>query len=152
MRFLFLILFPLSLLSQTKVNIQIMQKQHYCGGARPNPEILAEHEKPKPFANKKLVLVSANGKTCTTTTNANGYLKIKLKAGSYKVYEEWRYTKKTPDGTDMKNFDAECLKLAWAKVDITIDAQKKAQNIIIDIDDAYCMHTIPCLLNPKYPE
>lgn len=152
MRFLLLILFPLSLISQTKVNVQIMQKGTYCGGARPNPEILAQHEKPKPFANKKLVLVASNSKTCTATTNANGYLKIKLKAGSYKVYEVWRYYKKTPDGTDIKNFDPECLKLAWEKIDMTIDAQKKMQDVIIFIDDAYCPHTIPCLLNPQYPE
>lgn len=152
MKALFLLLLPFSLLAQTKVNVQILQKQTYCGGARPNPEILADLEKPKPFANKKLVIVSANGKTCKTTTTASGYLKIKLKAGSYKVYEAWRYNKQTPDGTDAKNFDAECLKQAWEKVDMTIDAQKKAQSIKIDIDEAYCNHTIPCLLNPQYPQ
>jgi len=151
MRILLFLLLPFSLLSQTKVNIQILQKYNYCGGAKPNPTILAEYEKPRPFANKKMVIVSANGKTCKATTNANGYLKIKLKAGSYKVYEAWRYNKQTPDGTDSKNFDAECLKLAWDKVDMTIDAQKKSQSIKIDIDDAYCPHTIPCLLNPQYP-
>jgi hypothetical protein len=151
MRILFLLLFPLSLLSQTKVNIQILQKHNYCGGAKPSAEILAQYDAPKPFANKKLVIVSANGKTCKATTNANGYLKIKLKAGSYKVYEAWRYNKQTPDGTDAKNFDADCLKLAWEKVDMTIDAQKKSQSIKIDIDDAYCQHTIPCLLNPQFP-
>ncbi|MBP7810165.1 MAG: hypothetical protein KA163_12785 [Bacteroidia bacterium] len=149
---LFLFLLPFSLLSQTKVNVQIMQKGTYCGGARPNPEILANHEAPKPFANKKFVLVSANGKTCTVTTNAKGYFKVKLKAGSYKGYEAWRYYKKTPDGTDAKNFDMECLKGSWEKVDMTIDAQKKTQSIKIDIDDAYCNHTIPCLLNPQYPQ
>ncbi len=152
MKFIFLLLLPLGLLSQTKVNIQIMQKGTYCGGARPNPEILAQHETPKPFANKKFVLVSANTKTCTVTTNANGYLKIKLKPGSYKVYEAWRYYKKTPDGSDMKNFDQECLKSAWEKVDGTIDAQKKSQSVIIDVDAVYCSHTIPCLLNPLYPQ
>lgn len=152
MRLIFLLLLPFCLLSQTKVNVQLMQKGTYCGGARPNAEILAQHEKPKPFANKKFVLVSANSKTCTATTNANGYLKIKLKAGSYKVYEAWRYNKQTPDGTDAKNFDPECLKLAWTKVDMTIDVQKKAQSVVVDIDDAYCPHTIPCLLNPQYPE
>lgn len=152
MRLLLFLLLPFCLLSQTKVNIQILQKQVYCGGARPNPEILAQFEKPIPFANKKLVIVSANGKTCTASTNNNGYLKIKLKAGSYKVYEAWRYNKQTPDGTDKKNFDTECLKLAWEKVDITIDVQKKTQNIKVDIDEAYCQHTIPCLLNPQYPQ
>ena len=152
MRILFFLLLPFCLLSQTKVNVQIMQKRIYCGGARPNPEILAEQEKPQPFALKKLVIVSANGKTCTTTTNNNGYLKIKLKAGSYKVYEAWRYNKQTPDGTDKKNFDEACLKQAWEKVDITIDAQKKTQSIKIDIDEAYCQHTVPCLLNPQLPQ
>lgn len=152
MRALFFFLLPFSLLAQTKVNVQILQKYNYCGGAKPPAEILAQYDKPRPFANKKLVVVSANGKTCKATTNANGYLKIKLKAGSYKVYEAWRYNKQTPDGTDAKNFDAECLKLAWEKVDMTIDAKPKAQTIKIDIDDAYCQHTTPCLLNPQYPQ
>ncbi len=152
MRFLFLLLLPFSLLAQTKVNVQILQKNNYCGGMKPPPDISAQYEKPLPFANKKLVIVSANGKICSTTTNANGYLKIKLKAGSYKVYEAWRYYKQTPDGTDAKKFDAECLKQAWQKVDITIDTRKKEQAIEINIDEVYCMHTIPCLINPQYPE
>jgi hypothetical protein len=152
MRLIFLLLLPFGLLSQTKVNIQILQIQHYCGGAKPPKEILDQYAKPKPYADKKFVLVSANGKTCTASTDKNGYLKIKLKAGSYKGYEAWRYNKKTPDGTDAKNFDAECLKKTWEKVDITIDAQKKAQSVVIDIDEAYCPHTIPCILNPQYPQ
>ncbi len=152
MKFLFLILFPLSLISQIKVNVQIVQKQSYCGGAKPSQEILDRLAVPIPCPHKKFVLVSANGKICTVTTNSKGYLKVKLKAGSYKGYEAWRYNKKTPDGTDAKNFDMECLKAAWGKVDITIDTQKKAQAIVIDIDDTYCQHNIPCLLNPQYPQ
>jgi hypothetical protein len=152
MRFLFLILLPFSLLSQTKVNVQIMQKQTYCGGVKPSAEILARYDKPIPFANKKFVLVSANGNTCTATTNANGYLKIKLKVGSYKCYEAWRYYHQSPDGKDLKLYDTECLKTAWAKVDITIECQKKTQTVTSEVDDVYCMHTIPCLLNPHFPE
>jgi hypothetical protein len=152
MRLIFLLLLPFSLLSQTKVNIQILQKLSYCGGAKPPKEILDQYAIPKPFANKKFILVSANGKTCSATTDANGYLKIKLKAGSYKGYEAWRYNKKTPDGTDAKNFDMECLKQAWQKADLTIDAQKTSQNVVVNIDDAYCPHSIPCLLNPQYPQ
>jgi hypothetical protein len=152
MKALFLLLFPFTLLSQTKVSIQILQVQHYCGGIKPPKETLDELAKPKPYANKQFVFVSSKGKTCKATTDANGYLKIKLKAGSYKGYEAWRFNKKTPDGTLEKNFDTECLKKAWEKVDITIDAQKSTQNVKIDIDEAYCPHTIPCILNPKYPE
>lgn len=152
MRVLILLLFPFCLLSQTKVNVQILQKHNYCGGAKPPPDVLAQYDKPRPFANKKLVIVSATGKTCKATTNSKGYLKIKLKPGSYKVYEAWRYNKQTPDGTDAKNFDAECLKQSWEKVDITINTQKKAQTIEVAVDDAYCQHTIPCLLNPQIPQ
>lgn len=152
MRFLFLLLLPFSFFSQTKVNVEILQKFNYCGGAKPPAEILAQYEKPRPYANKKLIIVSANGKTATTTTDSNGYLKVKLKPGSYKLYEEWRYKKSTPDGSDIKNFDKACLQTAWAKVDITINAQKKTQEIKVTIDDAYCQHTIPCLTNPHLPE
>ena len=152
MRIFILLLLPFSLLSQTKVNVQVLQTQKYCGGAKPSPEILAKYDKPLPYSNKKIVLVSANGQTLTVATNNSGYLKIKLKPGSYKGYEAWRYYKKTPDGTDAKNFDADCLKQAWAKIDITINCSKKTQTVVIDIDEAYCMHTIPCLLNPHFPE
>ena len=152
MRFIFLFLLPFSLLSQTKVNVQVLQNQKYCGGIKPSKEILEQYSRPIPFTNKKFVLVSANGHTVAATTNANGYLKIKLKPGSYKGYEAWRFYKKTPDGTDAKNFDAECLKQAWTKVDLSIDCQKKTQAVVVDVDDVYCPHTIPCLLNPHFPE
>lgn len=152
MKVLFFFLLPFSLLSQTKVNVQILQTQHYCGGIKPPKEILDQYAIPKPYANKKFVLVSANGKTCKVKTDANGYLKVKLKAGSYKGYEEWRYTKSVPEGNDLTKYDPQCLQENWKKVDLTIEAQKKTQNVVVTIDEAYCPHTIPCLLNPTFPE
>lgn len=151
MKLLFLLLLPLSIFCQTKVYVQIMQKHNYCGGARPNAEILSQYEKPRPFANKKLVIVSENGKACKVKTNTNGFFKAKLKPGMYKIYESWRYSKQTPDGSDMKNFDSECLKTTWEKVDGTLKVEIKSWTSEITIDEAYCPHTIPCLLNPQYP-
>ena len=149
---LFFLVLPLLASSQVKVNIKVLQKQTYCGGARPTPEITAQYEKPIPYANKKLIIVSANGKIDSTITTAKGYLKVRLKAGTYKLFEPWRYYKRTPDGSDIKNFDKECLQKQWEKADMIIDAQKKRQQITMDIDATYCPHTLPCISNPQMPE
>jgi len=148
----FFLVVSLSVFSQKNVYLELSQEQKYCGGAKPSPEILARYEKPLPYINKKLILVSANGKTDSVKTNSKGILKIKLKPGSYKLYEPWRYHKKTPDGNDISYFDLECLTQQWEKVDITIDTKKKKQNIIIDLDPVFCPHEIPCIKNPNLPE
>ena len=119
----FLLLISLQNFSQKNVNYELTQDQKYCGGAKPSPEILAKYERPLLYANKKLILVSASGKIDTVKTNSKGILKIKLKPGSYKLYEPWRYYKRSPDGNDMSYFDLECLTKQWAKVDISIDTQ-----------------------------
>ena len=138
--------------SQKNVYLELTQDQKYCGGAKPPPEILAQYEKPLLYADKKLIIVSANGKIDSAKTDPKGVLKLKLKPGSYKLYEPWRYHKRTPDGTDIKNFDKECLQKVWAKVDISIDTKKKKQVIVVDIDPLFCMHEIPCIKNPQYPQ
>lgn len=150
--FTILLFIPLLQFSQKNVYWELTQDQKYCGGAKPNAEILAQYEKPVLYANKKLIIVSASGKIDSTTTNSKGILKIKLKPGSYKLYEPWRYHKRTPDGTDVNNFDKDCLAKTWEKVDIAITTQKKKQQLIIDIDPVFCQHEIPCLKNPHMPE
>ena len=138
--------------SQKNVYLELSQDQKYCGGAKPSAEMLAKYEKPLLYANKKLILVSANGKVDTVKTNSKGILKIKLKPGSYKLYEPWRYYKKSPDGNDISYFDLVCLTKQWEKVDISIDTQKKKQHLMIDIDPVFCPHEIPCIKNPHLPE
>ena len=140
------------MLSQKKIKLQLKQQQQYCGGARPTPEILAKYEKPLPYANKKLVMVSSTGKTDTVKTGENGKLTLKLKNGTYKLYEAWRYYKKSPDGTDLKNYDTTCLKSHWEKADVLIEIKKRKKKITNEIDAVYCPHTVPCLLNPHMPE
>jgi hypothetical protein len=140
------------MLSQQKIKLQLKQQHQYCGGARPSPEILAKYEKPFPYANKKLVMIASNGKTDTVITDANGKLTLKLKDGTYKLYESWRYYKKTPDGSGRENYDSSCLAQRWEKVDVSIEIKKRKSKITNEIDQAYCPHTIPCLLNPHIPE
>lgn len=150
--FIIFLFIPFVQFSQKNVNWELTQDQKYCGGARPTDEILAQYEKPLIYANKKLIIVSSNGKIDSVKTNSKGILKIKLKPGSYKLYEPWRYHKRTPDGTDISNFDKDCLEKTWQKVDISIDTQKKKQVLMIDLDPAFCQHEIPCLKNPHMPE
>jgi len=77
----FFLVVSLSVFSQKNVYLELSQEQKYCGGAKPSPEILARYEKPLPYINKKLILVSANGKTDSVKTISKGFLKIKLKLG-----------------------------------------------------------------------
>lgn len=142
----------LHLFSQKNVFLELSQDQKYCGGAKPSAEMLAKYEKPLLYANKKLILISASGKIDSVKTNSKGILKIKLKPGSYKLYEPWRYHKRSPDGNDMSYFDLECLTKQWEKVDISIDTQKRKQHLVIDIDPVFCPHEIPCIKNPHLPE
>ncbi len=152
LNFIILLFIPLIQFSQKNVYLELAQEQKYCGGAKPPKEILAQYEKPLPYADKKLIIVSSNGKVDSTKTDAKGVLKLKLKSGSYKLYEPWRYHKTSPDGTDIKKYDTECLKNVWSKVDISIDTKKKKQVIKVDLDPVFCMHEIPCILNPQYPQ
>jgi hypothetical protein len=149
--FLFLLL-PFCLVSQQKIKLELKQQHEYCGGARPSPEILAKYEKPFPYANKKLIMVSSLGKVDSVQTDVNGKLSLKLKEGEYKLYEPWRYYKRSPDGTTIENYERSCLENQWLKVDILIEIKKRKSKITNVIDKAYCPHTIPCLLNPHIPE
>lgn len=120
----------------------------YCGGARPSKEMIAESEKPKPYADKKVILVSATGKVDSATTDKDGNIKRKLKPGPYKLYEPWRYYKKNQTGEKLSNYDKECLATEWKKpfmvviVSKTTLTQKSEGPIML-----YCEWDAPCLLD-----
>jgi len=124
----------------------------YCGGAKPTPEVLAKYEKPWPYANKKLIMISPSGKADSVTTDKNGILNLKLKDGTYKLYEPWRYYKTAPDGSTIDNYDKSCLEEQWKKTDISIIIKKRKSQVTTIIDEAFCPHKMPCLKNPQLPE
>lgn len=139
--------------SQKKLVItQINFMQPYCGGARPTPEIIADAEKAKPYANKTIIIVSAKGKIDSAKTNDAGFLNIKLKVGTYKLFEAWRFYKKATGGLVVSDFDGECLKNEWKKEIKEIVVTKKENKIsekneIIEI----CPSNLPCVLESRRP-
>ena len=55
------------------------------------------------------------GKIDSAKTNDAGVLNIKLKVGTYKLFEAWRFYKKATGGLVVSDFDGECLKNEWKK-------------------------------------
>lgn len=131
---------------------QINFKQSYCGGARPSAEILAQATKSKPYADKMVMIVSQKGKVDSVKTDANGTFKTTLKAGTYRVFEAWRYYKKATGGMLVGDFDAECLKKEWKKEIKEIIVTKKEtkvldKNEIVEV----CPWDLPCIIDSHKP-
>ena len=153
---LLLILFIISAFisySQKKtVSGQINYRQPYCGGARPNAEMLAEAEKSKPYADKMIIIVSCKGKADSVKTDATGSFKIDLKVGKYKVFEAWRYYKKAAGGMLVSDFELKCLKKEQKKETKEIIVTKTEtkvndKNEIVEV----CPWNLPCILESHKP-
>lgn len=130
--------------------------QPYCGGARPSPEMEAEAQKPKPYANQTIALVSDKGKKLYLKTNADGVVKCSLKPGRYMLYEKWRFKKTGPNGKALNQFDADCLKAEWKK-DFAVLVVNEKDFIYNESSGIHmpCYFAIPCLLEryrPNIPE
>lgn len=135
-----------------QVTVNITYTQPYCGGARPSKEIEEESRKARPYAKKKIMIVPEKGKACSAKTSATGELKLKLKPGTYKLFEDWRYYKRSPNGGALSDFDTECLKTEWQRelfvITVTETNQESAQkNDII----MHCPWAVPCLLESARP-
>lgn len=127
--------------------VKVSYIQPYCGGARPTPEMVAEGEKLRPYENKTVILVSAKGKVDSAKTNKEGVFSKKLAPGTYKLYEAWRYYKKTQTGDSIAEFDKECLEKEWAIsfMDVIVtktSLTQKSEGPII----SNCSWDAPCLL------
>lgn len=138
--------------SQIKVKAQINFEQSYCGGIRPPAEILENITKPKPYANKTIVIISNKGNVDSLKTNETGFFSVKLKKGSYKVFESWRFYKKGSEGLPESNFEKDCLKIEWQKEILEIIITKKGikitnKNKIIN----HCTWDLPCMHESNKP-
>lgn len=118
----------------------------YCGGARPTEEMMADAQKPKPYAEKLVVVVSKTGKVDSAKTDKSGVLKLKLKAGTYMLCESWRFRKSGPQNEPLSSFDTECLKTEWSKTITTFTVGKKAV-VVKDVApiEFQCNWRLPCL-------
>ncbi len=134
------------------VTLELNYYEPYCGGARPTDEVLAEAQKPKPYAGRKVILIAKSGKVDTLTTDAKGKVKVKLKKGEYSLMEPWRYYKKSFNGAPLEHFDKECLKTEWIKTIALISVGSKKTKISFTSDlYNYCEWNIPCLLEAFVP-
>jgi hypothetical protein len=141
------------LFSQKKnIKITFTFIQPYCGGARPTEEMQRDAEKEKAYAGKTIVYVSAKGKIDSCRTDENGTVKLRLRKGSYTLYESWRYNLYTPHNLPIESFDRACLVKEWQKPLCTVKVQKKdvkitGLNAIINT----CPWRSPCLLDSAQP-
>lgn len=148
----FIILCHFSLMSQSKkVKIKLVQYIPYCGGAKPTPEMTKASETAIVYASRKLILVSDKEKIDSVMTDKNGYLSKVLPYGIYKVYEPWKFYKRTPDGLQENNLNMDCLKEQWAKEDVRITISKKATLTENNLKHPKCPYQFPCLINKHLP-
>lgn len=143
---LFLILATNASCQKKMHKIKISYIQPYCGGARPSPEMVADGEKLRPYTGKTIIIVSEKGKVDSAKTDNEGYLNKKLAPGKYKLFEPWRFHKKTQTGEPQKDFDKDCLKAEWSKHFMEVVVTKtaltqKSDNPIIQ----NCSWDAPCL-------
>lgn len=139
--------------SQKKIKLNFLYTIPYCGGARPTPEIEMAAGVLHPYAGKTIVYISDKGKIDSLKTNSKGIISAKLKYGTYKFYESWKYYKQTPNGKAQNLFDMACLKLEWEKEIYKIVLKQKGSEITKQYDLIQkCPHQIECLLNINLPE
>lgn len=148
----FIFLSTITIAQKKKITCTINYYKPYCGGARPTPEMEKDGQTPKPYSKTTVIFVSQNGHVDSAKTDANGGITLKLKAGTYKFYEAWRFYKKTPDSTDTIRFESPCLKEEWAKEFQVLTLTKKSSNIeqkntIIE----FCDYQIPCFIHNFKP-
>jgi hypothetical protein len=148
-----LFIFSLSSAAQKKtLNQTIAYVKPYCGGARPTPEMEADAQKPKPYAHKTIIIIAESGKVDSVKTDKDGNFKKALKYGKYRLFEHWRYYKKTPDGSDISIYDKDCLGLEWKKEfkSISIDKTKITEEEKYQINSK-CPWSVPCILEKYLP-
>lgn len=151
--FIFLIVTSsITVAQKKKISLTINYYKPYCGGARPTEEMEKDAQTPKPYTNKTVVIISESGKIDSVKTDASGVIKLKLKAGTYKLYETWRFYKKTPDNTDLIRFEADCLKEEWAKEFQILTVTKKSFSTQEKLNiTEFCDYQIPCFIHNYKP-
>jgi hypothetical protein len=139
--------------SQTRnVKLKLTYLAPYCGGARPTKQVLEEAEKPKPYA-ARTVIISKAGRIDSARTDTGGILRKKLRTGSYRLIESWRYYKRTPDGMPLTNYDSSCLKSEWTKEFGVLTLTSKSQSFSKKFDIVeQCDRKKPCLLESAREE
>lgn len=95
--------------SSFAMRLKFSYTRAYCGGARPNDEILLQYSTPQLLTNSTLSLVNHHtGETYSCKTGADGIAFVKMKEGKYDVFLTKDINSALPTG-----FDAKCT--LWTK-------------------------------------
>ncbi|MDI1353654.1 MAG: hypothetical protein PSX36_01960 [bacterium] len=105
------------------------------------------HNKPRPYANKSIIYLSEKGRIDSASTDAEGSLTLKLRKGTYHLFETWRYYLYTPLNLPFSAFDRACMIKEWEKYLYTITVLRRSYktvqtNLLVEL----CEENIPCLL------
>lgn len=133
----------------------VTQSNSYCGGARPNDEILAATQKPYPFPNKKFHLIKEEINTLNRkiilsfTTDSAGNFSFQVVPGTYSILLDEQVA--APDAkkyqTQFIKVDESCFKDWWAKPYYLLEvgtANIKALNFDFH-HRCFIQNDIPCL-------
>jgi len=128
----------------------VTQTADYCGGARPNEEILAELSKPKPLANHIIYVKVGRVNESTKPVyrkircDENGRFKIQLRVGTtYSFLDEWKGIPfLAPANTEFVTWDIACLKERFESPEFVLKVKKK-NNPLVSIQ----LHK-PCFYKP----
>lgn len=133
---------------------KLMQTNSYCGGARPTDEMLAEIQKPTPYAGKvfyvrKGKVNSKKAEVITSfTTDANGEFSFEITPGTYSIIQAKQLKALKPADLKTKGYqvvDAKCMKAWWTKPYYLLEV--KTENITIP---EWSIHH-PCFVSGDIP-
>lgn len=123
----------------------------YCGGAAPTEDVLASTYKKKPFANKTIYMYKKGKCVDSLVTDSLGWVKRRIKYGKYELFLAYKHYKRTPIGTE-NDFDMECMKKEWARLDGMLDISWKGIHFINNrIGFKYCDWQYNCLKERHIP-
>ncbi len=129
---------------------QITQTADYCGGAQPSEEMLEAMAKPRPLANKEIIIkIGPKNKAGSPVfkkivADNEGKFSIYLKMNVvYCFIEDWKAKPfKVPMNTEYVKWDAACLYERYLTADYVLKVQNKG-NAPVKIN----FHT-PCFFHP----
>lgn len=132
-----------------KVIGYVTETSNPCGGARPPKNAEEEMRKPKPLANKKLIVRKGNTNSekakivAEITTNDEGKFELSLPSGTYSFIDASKTKFIIPANDKFSTYDGACLKTEFAKPDGLLTVKEGENKIEINFHN-HCFYKKPC--------
>ena len=133
-----------------KVTGLVTETSSPCGGARPPKHVAEEMQKPKPLANKKIIIRKGNTNSqkakivAEVTSDAEGKFEVSLPAGTYSFVGAEKTKLIIPKNDEHNTYNAECLKQNFAKPDGLLTVKEGENKIEINFHNP-CFYKKPCV-------